>query len=136
MVNAGELYPWVKTIHVSLAICSGSLFTVRGLGVLWGSPLPLAPRVRHLSQLVDTGLLLAALVLLALLQLNPFATPWLQAKLGLLVAYIVLGMYALHRAPTRMWRALAFAGALACFASIVLIAVAHDPRAILHPFTR
>ena len=83
-----ELYPWVKTTHVALALTSGGLFAGRGIGVLLGAQTPMAAPVRHLSQAIDSALLLAALLLLATLQLNPFATPWLQAKLMLLLAYI------------------------------------------------
>ncbi|MBN9372754.1 SirB2 family protein [Hydrogenophaga sp. YM1] len=124
-------YPWIKAAHVALALTSGGLFAARGVGVLLGSAAPLAAPVRRLSQLIDTALLMAALLLLAALRLNPFATPWLQLKLGLLVAYIVLGTLALRRARTPTGRAMAFAAALACFAAMVAVARAHDPAVLL-----
>jgi uncharacterized membrane protein SirB2 len=91
----------------------------------------MAPAVRRASQWVDTALLAAALLLLMVLQLNPFATPWLLVKLVLLVAYIVFGTLALKRAPSRAGKALAFAAALTCFAAMVATARTHDPSGFL-----
>ncbi|MCC6867407.1 MAG: SirB2 family protein [Burkholderiales bacterium] len=122
-----ELYPSVKAMHVGLVVTSGTLFLVRGIGVLFGSALPTSRPMRRLQQVVDTVLLLAALLLLAILGLNPVTTPWLATKLTLLVAYIVLGIVALHGPPSRAARALAFVGALACFALMYVIARTHDP---------
>lgn len=126
-----EFYPLIKATHIGLALLSGGLFASRGVGVLLGATAPMAPLVRRLSQVIDTALLLAALLLLAILRLNPFATPWLLAKLTLLVAYIVFGMLALGRMPTRTGKALAFTAALSCFVMMVAIARTHDPLGFL-----
>jgi uncharacterized membrane protein SirB2 len=130
-MSLAEFYPLIKATHVGLALLSGALFAGRGLGVLWGSAAPMAPAVRRASQWVDTALLAAALLLLMVLQLNPFATPWLLVKLVLLVAYIVFGTLALKRAPSRAGKALAFAAALTCFAAMVATARTHDPSGFL-----
>lgn len=122
-----EFYPLIKASHVGLALLSGALFAGRGVGVLLGATMPMSPPVRRLSQVIDTALLVAALLLLTVLQLNPFATPWLLAKLALLVAYIGFGTLALKRAPTPISKALAFAAALLCFVTMVSIARTHDP---------
>jgi uncharacterized membrane protein SirB2 len=126
-----EHYPLIKGTHVGLALLSGSLFAARGVGVLLGSPVPMVPWIRRGCQVVDSALLAAALLLLAALRLDPFVTPWLLTKLGFLIAYIVLGMLALGRAPSRTVRALAYIAALTCFAMIVAIARAHDPLGLL-----
>lgn len=126
-----EFYPLIKAGHVGLVLLSGGLFAGRGVGVLLGATAPMAPKVRRLSQAIDTALLAAALLLLAILQLNPFATPWLLAKLVLLVAYIVLGSLALRRAPTRTGQLLAFMAALACFVMMITVARTHDPAGFL-----
>ena len=126
-MTLAELYPAVKSLHVGLAITSGTLFAGRGIGVLLGATTPTSRPMRRLAQVIDTTLLAAALLLLVILGLNPVTTPWLAAKLVLLVAYIVLGILALHVARTRARRALAFVGALACFALMFAIARAHDP---------
>lgn len=126
-----EFYPLIKGAHVGLALLSGGLFAGRGVGVLMGATAPMASPVRRLSQVIDTALLTAALLLLTALQLNPLATPWLLAKLGLLVAYIGLGTLALRRASTRRGKALAFILALLCFSTMVAIARTHDPLGFL-----
>ncbi|ARN21774.1 SirB2 family protein [Piscinibacter gummiphilus] len=126
-----EFYPAIKASHVGLVMLSGTLFTARGLGVLLGGAWPLAPLARRGSQVIDTALLAAALLLLATLHLNPFTTPWLATKLGLLVAYIGFGTFALKRASTRAGKAVAFAVALLCFGAMVAIARTHDPLGFL-----
>ena len=124
-------YLLIKASHVGLAMLSGGLFAGRGVGVLLGAAMPMSAPVRRLSQGIDTALLAAALLLLATLQLNPFATPWLLAKLMLLVAYIVLGTMALRRARTLTGMVLAFAAALPCFVMMFAIARTHDPLGFL-----
>lgn len=122
-----ELYPVVKAMHIGLVLASGCLFVLRGLAVLLGHSVAMRAPVRYLSYAIDSALLAAALALLAILHLNPFTTPWLAAKLALLVAYIVLGSLALRRAHTLPRRALAFAAALLCFGAMYSIARRHDP---------
>lgn len=126
-----EFYPLIKATHVGFVLLSGGLFVGRGVGVLLGAAAPMAPWVQRASQMIDTALLAAALLLLATLRLNPFATPWLLVKLLLLVAYIVLGTLALRRAPTRRGKLTAFLAALLCFAMMLAIARTHDPLGFL-----
>ena len=121
----------IKASHVGLAMLSGGLFAGRGVGVLLGATMPMAPWVRRSSQVIDTALLVAALLLLSILQLNPFATPWLLVKLMLLVAYIVCGMLALGRARSQAGKGLAFTAALLCFVMMVAIASTRDPLGFL-----
>jgi uncharacterized membrane protein SirB2 len=91
----------------------------------------MAPGLRRLSYAIDTALLGAALLLLAILDLNPFVVPWLGTKIGLLLLYIVLGSLALKRAPTRRLRAASLVAALLCFGFMVSVALAHNPFGIL-----
>ena len=126
-----DFYPLIKASHVGLVMLSGGLFAGRGIGVLLGATMPMSAPVRRCSQVIDTALLVAALLLLATLQLNPFAVPWLLAKLVLLVAYIGFGILALRRAPTLAGKGLAFAAALLCFVMMLMIATTHDPLGFL-----
>jgi len=130
-MTLAELYPAIKILHVGLALASGTLFALRGVGVLAGLALPMRAPVRYASYAIDTALLAAALALLAILRLNPFATPWLAVKLAFLAAYIVLGSLALKRARGRAAKALALAGALLCFTAMVAVARSHDPLGFL-----
>lgn len=126
-----EFYPEVRLVHISSVIASSSLFALRAAMTLAGSALPQHPAVRYLSYTIDTVLLTAALMLLSMLRLNPFATPWLTTKLALLLAYIALGSFALKRAPTQRVRTLCLVLALLVLLSIVAIARAKDPLAPL-----
>lgn len=124
-----EFYPALRHVHIGLALTSGAFFALRGLGALAGARWPLAAPVRHASMGIDTALLAAAITLLVALRLNPFAVAWLQAKLVLLLVYIVLGTFALKRARRRGTKALCFAAALLAFAAMLAVARTHHPFA-------
>jgi uncharacterized membrane protein SirB2 len=123
------VYPSLRHVHIGLALTSGAFFLLRGFGAQAGARWPLAAPVRHASMGIDTALLAAAIGLLFALRLNPFSTPWLQAKLVLLVAYIVLGTFALKRARTRSGRLVCFVAALLAFGAMLMVARTHHPFA-------
>ena len=122
-----ELYPQLRWVHISLVLISGSLFAARGVGVLVGAHWSMVPAVRRLSYTIDTALLSAALLLLYLLDLNPFVVTWLCTKMVLLVVYIALGTLALKRARTVGTRSLCFVAALLCYGFMLTVALAHHP---------
>lgn len=125
-----DLYPQVRLAHIGLVVASGTLFAARGAAVLAGARWAMTAAVRRLSQVIDSALLGAALLLLAALQLNPFVVPWLATKLALLLVYIVLGTFALRRARTPAARAACYVAALAVFAFMLGVAVAHHPLGV------
>jgi len=125
-----ELYPLARATHITLVLTSGALFVARGLGVLRGARWAMVPSVRSLSYTIDTALLGAALLLLTILEINPFAVPWLSTKIGLLLLYIVLGTLALKRAPTKPLRAVSLIAALLCYAFMLSVAFAHHPLGV------
>lgn len=124
-------YLQIRFAHVLLVCCSGALFATRGLlavaGISWANH----PALRRLSYAIDTGLLAAALLLVAILHQYPFVQPWLTTKVLLLVVYIALGTYALRRARTQAVRVAAYVAALLVFLFIASVAWRHDPRGIL-----
>ena len=120
-------YPQIKHVHIAAALCSGTLFVLRGGFRLHGARWPMAAPVRWLSVAVDTTLLTAALMLLTLLPRAVFANGWLAVKLALVVTYIALGSFALRRARGRRAQVLCYAGALLVFLSIYATARAHSP---------
>lgn len=115
-MNLLEIYPQLKASHAGFAMLTIMVFSVRGLGVLAGMQWPMHIALRVGSMVIDTLLVATAVALLVALQFNMLAQPWMQLKLVLLVAYVVLGVFALKRAPTRSGKALAFVLALLCFA--------------------
>ncbi len=126
-----SFYLQIKTVHIVAVLTSGALFALRGSAVLAGRHWPNAKALRYLSWGIDTVLLCAALLLLFALRLNPFVVPWLGAKLLLLLAYVLLGTFALHRARGPRQRLGFFLAALVCFGLMFSIARAHHPLGIL-----
>jgi uncharacterized membrane protein SirB2 len=127
-----EFYPQIKMAHIFLALCSGAIFALRGAGVLASMRWPHWTAVRWTSYTVDTCLLTAALMLLTILPGALFANGWLTAKVVLLVAYIVLGVFAIKRGRTRTVKAACYVAALATFAMVYTIARAHHPLGFLY----
>ena len=122
-----EFYPQIKFAHVLCVILSGTLFALRGLSMLAGSRFTNHAALRYLSYAIDTTLLTAALMLITILHQYPFVQAWLTVKVLLLVVYIVLGVFALRRGRTRRIRAICYVAALVVFASIVGVALTHNP---------
>jgi uncharacterized membrane protein SirB2 len=116
-------YLGLKHFHMSCAALSGSLFLLRGVWMLRASNMLQAKWVRIAPHIVDTLLLASAIGLAIWSQQYPGQQPWLTAKVGALLGYIVLGSIALKRGRTREQRLAAFAGALLLFAYIVTVAV-------------
>ena len=117
----------LKHIHVTFAAASGLLFLLRGIWMLSGSTQLQRRWVKIVPHVVDTLLLASAIGLAVWSSQYPGQQSWLTAKVVALVGYIVLGTIALKRGRTQQVRALAFAGALACFAYIVAVAVTKSP---------
>lgn len=122
-----EFYPQIRFVHILAISLSGSLFALRGIGILAGARWPQATLLRYLSYSIDTVLLTAALMLMTILPAAMFANHWLTVKLVLVVAYIVLGVYALRRGATSRVRAACYIAALLAFIAIIGIARAHHP---------
>lgn len=126
-----EFYPQIKQFHIFVALLSGSIFAVRGAFALAGARWPQALPVKWLSYTVDTALLTAALMLLTILPWAMFGNGWLLVKVTLIVVYVVLGVFALHRGRKQRTRALCYVLALLVFGAVYSIARAHHPLGIL-----
>lgn len=130
-----EFYPQIRAVHIAMILASGSLFALRGAASLAGFRWPLAWQVRVLSYAIDTTLLTAALMLLSILPWAVFANGWLVMKIGLLVAYVVLGYMALRPGRSRSTRIALYVMALLTYAWMYTIARAHHPLGWIHGFT-
>lgn len=122
-----EFYPQIRAVHIVAVIASGALFALRGAGVLSGARWPMVAPLRYLSYSIDSVLLTAALMLIAVLPAAVFDNQWLTVKLTLLVIYIVLGSLALKRGRSARVRGVCYVAALALFAAVVGIARTHQP---------
>lgn len=122
-----SFYPGIKHLHMAVALTSGGIFALRGVGLLLGQRWPRHAAVRYLSYSVDTILLTAALFLLTLLPAALFANGWLVVKVGFVIAYIAMGMLAFQVERSLRVRAALWLLALLCFAQVYGIARAHHP---------
>ncbi|HEY3521767.1 MAG TPA: SirB2 family protein [Rhodanobacteraceae bacterium] len=129
-------YLQIRDVHVAAVIASGFLFCTRGALALARWPQVMHPVLRYGSMAIDTVLLAAGITLLFVIRQYPFVNGWLTTKLVLLIVYIVLGTFALKRAHTQGARATCYLLALATFAYIVSVAIAHDPRGFVCAFSR
>ncbi|HXH04248.1 MAG TPA: SirB2 family protein [Candidatus Competibacteraceae bacterium] len=116
------MYLALKHLHVTAAVLSFALFSLRGLWMLADSPLLTQRWVKIVPHIVDSVLLAAAIGMLVTIGLNPLTVPWLIAKIVALFAYIGLGTFALKRGRSKAVRTVCWLAALAVFGYIVLVA--------------
>lgn len=114
---------WVKSIHITCVFLSFCGFFLRGIWKLTDSDLLQAKWVRVLPHVVDSMLLLSALMMLYIAHLSVLQNNWLIAKICALILYILLGMFAFKYARTKFTSALAWGAALLVFIYIVSVAV-------------
>ena len=116
------MYMALKHSHMLFIALSVTFLAVRFLlslkspALLQNKFLKIAPHV------VDTFLLLTAIVLMLTIQQYPFQTPWLTDKLFGLFAYIGLAVMAL-KGRTLLMRWVGFIGALSWLALVGKVAV-------------
>jgi uncharacterized membrane protein SirB2 len=120
-------YPQIRFLHIACVTLSGGLFALRGILHIANFAVANHRALRLLSYIVDTLLLLAAILLTVILHQYPFVNAWLTTKVLLLILYIALGTIVLKRARTPVGRSAALLGALATFAYIIGVAVTHQP---------
>lgn len=121
-------YPQVLLLHIVCVAASVSLFVLRGGLVQIGyERIALSAPLRYLSYAIDSTLLGAALMLVAILPHAIFANHWLTVKLALLPVYVALGVFALRRGRTPRARLICYFAALLVVGFMIGIAIAHHP---------
>lgn len=123
-------YATIKLVHLSAVMLSLTGFVVRGAASLAGAGWVGSRAARTLPHVVDTVLLLSALLLAWMLRLTPGDAPWLGAKLVGLVAYVGLGVVALRPGRSLKVRAAAWVAALATAGWMVSVAITKNPTGI------
>ena len=118
-------YEILKRVHQACVALSVAGFVARFALIAADSPLSRSRFARVAPHLVDTVLLASAASMVALVW---WPLPdWVVAKLIALVAYVVLGSFALRRARTAGGRAAAFAAAHVVVAYLVAVALSKRP---------
>ena len=117
------VYAAVKQLHLVAVALSWTLFFLRGVWMIADSPRLKARWVRVVPHVNDTILLVAGVYLATFVGLQP----WILAKLAALVAYILIGMVAITRGPTKPVRIAAWIAAQCVFLYIVAVALRKNP---------
>ena len=114
---------WLKYLHVTCVILSGTGFFIRGVWMIRESSWLRKKWVRVLPHIIDTTLLVSAILLALQIQQYPFVHGWLTAKVLALVAYIAIGVVGLKYGKTKKIRVIAWLVAMSIFGYIVLVAL-------------
>ncbi|MFT7053206.1 MAG: putative membrane protein SirB2 [Psychromonas sp.] len=118
-------YLLIKHLHMGMAYLSISLFILRSSLSVAESPLLQHKLVKILPHLVDTFLLLFAILLMITIKQYPFVDTWLTAKLIALLFYIGIGTIAIKRGKTAVIRLWASIIAVLIFTYIIGVAKTH-----------
>lgn len=117
------MYLTLKFIHVTCAMLTIAGFILRGYWMMSDSAWSQHRFTRIAPHVIDTLFLASAIALVFELKFQLLQQNWLLAKIAGLIAYIVLGLFALRLGRTLQARAVAFFAAVAVFAYIVGVAV-------------
>ncbi|WP_413700479.1 SirB2 family protein [Psychromonas sp. KJ10-10] len=118
-------YLFIKNMHIGMAYLSITLFIFRSVLSVSGSSLLQHKLLKILQHIIDTLLLIFAILLTIIIQQYPFVNGWLTAKLIALFAYIIVGTIAIKRGKTAVIRFWASIFAIAIFAYIYGATKAH-----------
>ena len=116
----------LKHLHITCVVLSISGFVVRGVWMMQESPWLQKKWVRVAPHVIDTILLVSAILLAMQIQQYPFVQGWLTAKVLALIAYVVVGAVGLKYGRTKKIRIAAWLVAIAIFVYIVLVALSHQ----------
>ena len=120
----------INIIHIISIILSYTLFSLRGIWMIQGSPLLKLRWVKILPHAIDTVLLASAITLVAMIQQYPGFNIWISAKIGALLLYILLGMVAFRFGKTQKIKTISWILAQIVFFYIVLVALTKNPTLI------
>ncbi|XPF94624.1 SirB2 family protein [Colwellia sp. RE-S-Sl-9] len=113
----------MKHLHMTLALLSVGLFTLRFAWLLMNSAQLDKKWVKIAPHIIDTLLLVIGVVMAVKLSINPMEQLWLGEKILAVFAYIFTGYYTLKLAKNNMMRVIGYLGALGWIMLIVRLAM-------------
>lgn len=128
-----EYYGEIRWLHIAAVAVSGSLFVLRGLGILLSATWPRHTAVRYSTYAVDTLLLTAALMLMSITHQYPHQQSWLFVKIVCLALYIFLGIKAFRNKQTLALRFIYWLAAMIVYGFIISVAVTRHPAGLIYP---
>ena len=120
-----------KHLHMTLAVLSISLFTLRFIWLLANSPKLQAKWVKITPHIIDTLLLTIGVAMMVQYSFNPIEQLWLGEKLLAIVAYIFTGYYTLKLARNKPMQIIGYLGAMGWVMLIVRLAMTREPLIFL-----
>lgn len=121
------MYAGFKTVHLSFALISFSMFMLRSFLMLTDSPWQKHKLILIAPHLIDTVFIVSGFSMAFILNFGLFSQAWLTTKLALLMLYLFLVGVALARGTTRKVRVTAFFLAVFTYLSIVGVAINKSP---------
>lgn len=115
-------YALIKNIHLAFAMLTTIGFCVRGVWMMTESSMLQKKLVKVLPHIVDTTLLISAVTLVVMSGQYPWVAAWVGMKIALLVAYIVLGTFALKRGKNKQIRTVFFAASILILLALFAVA--------------
>ncbi|WP_448248213.1 SirB2 family protein [Thalassotalea agariperforans] len=116
----------MKHLHMTIALISVSLFTLRFIWSLMNSPKLQQKWVKITPHVVDTCLLAVGVVMWIQLALNPLEQMWFAEKLLAVLAYIFTGIYTLKFARNNTMKVFGYLGAIGWVMLIVRVAMSKE----------
>lgn len=116
-------YVALKHVHLLLVALTGLIFVLRGVLLLNDSPRLDSKPLRILPHVIYTLLLVSGLALAHQVGMQA----WIWAKLGLLFAFVIIGVLVFKRARTPVGRLAGLVLALLIYAYIGSVAMTHNP---------
>ncbi len=121
----------LKLAHVLCAMLSISGFIARSVLLAMHAPVMQRKWVKVAPHVIDTLLLGTAITMVAEQGISILSTPWLQAKITALFAYIGLGGVVMREGKNPWLRITSGLAAIAIFAYIVTVAITKNPMFFL-----
>jgi len=115
-------YALIKNIHLAFAMLTTIGFCVRGVWMMTESSMLQKKLVKVLPHIVDTTLLISAVTLVVMSGQYPWVAGWVGMKIALLVAYVVLGTFALKRGKNKQIRTVFFAVSILILLALFAVA--------------
>lgn len=116
-----------KHLHMTLAVVSIALFTLRFIWTLANSAKLQAKWVKITPHIIDTLLLTLGAVMAVQYSINPMEQLWLGEKSLAVVAYIFTGYYTLKLARNKSMQIIGYLGAMGWVMLIVRLAMTREP---------
>lgn len=120
-----------KHLHMTLAVLSVALFTLRFIWLLANSAKLQAKWVKITPHIIDTLLLTLGVVMAVQYSINPLEQLWLGEKILAIFAYIFTGYYTLKLARNKTMQIIGYLGAMGWIMLIVRLAMTREALFLL-----